>query len=111
MLFNEENHLYQLIIYIPESHCETVKTAMFKAGAGKYEGYENCSWQVLGQGQFKPLEGSQPFIGNQNKQETVAEYRVEMICEQSYIKDVIQAMLAAHPYEQPAYNVLELLSF
>ena len=84
---------------------------MFEAGAGRYKGYENCSWQVLGQGQFKPREGSKPFIGNQNQQEYVAEYRVEMICEQSYIKPVIQAMLTAHPYEQPAYNVLELLTF
>ena len=103
--------LYQLVIYIPESHCETVKKAMFEAGAGRYEGYKNCSWQVLGLGQFKPINGSKPFIGNQNQLETVAEYRVEMICEQSYINAVIQAMLTAHPYEQPAYSVLELLSF
>ncbi len=101
--------MYQLVIYIPESHCEPVKQAMFDAGAGRYEGYDHCAWQVLGQGQFRPLQGSQPFIGNQGALETVAEFRVEMICEKPFLKQVIQAMLAAHPYEQPAYAVLKLM--
>ncbi|MEE9350952.1 MAG: NGG1p interacting factor NIF3 [Thiotrichaceae bacterium] len=99
--------MYQLVIYIPQSHCEVVKLAMFEAGAGRYKNYEQCSWQVKGQGQFKPLEGSSPFIGNQNVLETVEEYRVEMICEKQVVKGVIKAMLAAHPYEEPAYLVLE----
>ena len=98
--------LYQLVIYIPEAQCEKVKAAMFTAGAGRYDGYEQCSWQVLGQGQFKPIAGSQPFIGKHDKLETVAEYRVEMICEEKFLKDVIRAMLLAHPYEQPAYSIL-----
>ncbi len=99
--------MYQLVIYIPASHCETVKQAMFDAGAGRYDGYDQCAWQVAGQGQFRPLEGSQPFIGNQNELETVEEYRVEMICKKVCLKQVVRAMLAAHPYEQPAYAVLK----
>lgn len=102
--------MYHLVVYIPPSHCEAVKQAMFDAGAGRYEGYDQCSWQVSGTGQFRPLSGSQPFIGNQNQLETVEEYRVEMICEKPFIKPVIQAMLAAHPYEQPAYIILETVS-
>ena len=98
--------MYQLVIYIPESHCEAVKQAMFNAGAGRYEHYEHCSWQVKGQGQFKPLEGSQPFIGNQNELEYVEEYRVEMICEEVFLEAAIKAMRKAHPYEEPAYTVL-----
>ena len=80
---------------------------MFDAGAGRYQAYEQCSWQVLGQGQFKPLSGSQPFIGNQDELETVAEYRVEMICAKNRLKEVINVMLATHPYEQPAYSAIE----
>jgi hypothetical protein len=53
------------------------------------------------------LAGSQPFIGNQNELESVVEYRVEMICEKNCLKAVIEAMLATHPYEQPAYSVTE----
>lgn len=99
--------MYQVIVYIPESHCEQVKLAMFDAGAGRYENYEHCSWQVLGQGQFKPLVGSDPFIGNQDKLETVNEYRVEMICEEHCLQDAVKAMLDSHPYEEPAYVILE----
>ncbi len=101
------NNLYQLVIYIPESHCELVKNAMFDAGAGRYENYEDCSWQVKGKGQFRPLQGSQPFIGNQNELEAVTEFRVEMVCEKQCLKDVIKALLAAHPYEEPAYAILK----
>ena len=97
----------QITLYVPESHCELVKQAMFAAGAGRYHGYEHCAWQVLGQGQFQALPGSQPFLGQQGILEKVAEFRVEMICEKRYLKPVIQAMLNAHPYEQPAYFVSE----
>ena len=99
--------MYQLIIYIPESHCDDVKSAMFKAGAGRYERYEQCAWQVRGQGQFRPLSGSKPFIGNQNEVTTVEEFRVEMICDDHSLNDAIEAMLEAHPYEEPAYTILK----
>jgi hypothetical protein len=98
--------MYHIIVYIPESHCETVKQAMFNAGAGRYEHYEHCSWQVLGQGQFKPLTDSQPFIGETDRLEKVTEYRVEMICEKKHLHAVIKALKTSHPYEQPAYTVL-----
>jgi len=97
--------MYQITFFTPDSHCELVKNAMFDAGAGRYEHYEHCSWQILGEGQFKPLKGSKPFLGRQNDLETVAEYRVEMICEQACLSQVIRAMRDAHPYEQPAYFI------
>lgn len=90
---------------MPEDHKEVVKQAMFEQGAGRYEGYDYCSWETLGTGQFKPLSGSQPFIGQQDKIETVAEYRVEMICADQHIKAVLNALIASHPYETPAYEV------
>ncbi len=97
--------MLKMVFYVPETHKEAVKHAVFKQGAGHYDGYDCCSWEVLGTGQFKPLSGSQPFIGQQDQTETVAEYRVEMICAEDNIKAVLQALINAHPYETPAYEV------
>jgi len=95
----------KLVFFVPESHKETVKTAIFTAGAGRYQGYDSCSWETLGTGQFRPLAGSQPFIGRQGEIETVAEYRVETICDDKVIKPVVNALIESHPYETPAYEV------
>lgn len=97
--------MYKLVFFVPESHKEIVKQAVFAQGAGRYECYDCCSWETLGTGQFKPLPGSQPFIGEQGNIELVAEYRVEMICASDKIKIVLQALLDSHPYETPAYEV------
>jgi structural hemagglutinin/hemolysin toxin protein RtxA len=97
--------MYKLIFFVPESHKEVVKQAVFAQGAGRFDGYDYCSWEALGTGQFKPLSTSQPFIGEQGNLETIAEYRVEMICIEVNIKAVLQALIASHPYETPAYEV------
>jgi hypothetical protein len=100
--------MYKLCFYVPESHLDVVKTAVFTAGAGRIGDYDNCAWQVLGEGQFRPLAGSQPFIGQQNVVEKLAEWKVEMVCEDALIRDVIAALKTAHPYEEPAYDVWRL---
>lgn len=100
---------YQISVYIPTAHCESVKEAMFKAGAGQIDTYEACSWQVLGHGQFRPLKGSNPFLGEQDKLEIVEEYKVEMLCFFDRLEAVIDAMKEAHPYEVPAYGVVKLV--
>jgi len=97
--------MHKLVFFVPESHKESVKQAVFSAGAGKYQGYDSCSWETRGTGQFKPLSGSKPFIGEQDKVETVAEYRVETICADNRVKAVLKALINAHPYETPAYEV------
>jgi len=99
---------YQITLYIPKEHCETVKNVMFEAGAGEIDNYEACAWQVLGEGQFRPMKGSNPFLGEQEKLEKVAEYKVEMLCVAEKLKDAIEAMKKAHPYEVPAYGVVRL---
>src|SRR6478752_4467244 len=98
--------MYKIIFYSPETHTDAVKNAMFAAGAGKIGNYSCCAWQVLGTGQFLPLAGSQAFIGNIDKLETVAEYKVEMVCEDRHIHNAIAALKNAHPYEEPAYQVI-----
>ena len=102
--------MFKLCFYVPESHLEVVKSALFDAGAGRIGNYDSCCWQVLGQGQFRPLQGSAPFIGQQDSVELVAEYRVEMLCAAPYIKAAVAALLNAHPYEEPAWDVVTLVT-
>ncbi|MDH5472312.1 MAG: YqfO family protein [Gammaproteobacteria bacterium] len=102
--------MYKICVFIPESHLEQVKTAMFAAGAGKIGDYDCCSWQTLGQGQFRPLDNSKPYIGTQGQIEQVDEYKVEMVCDDQLIKKVITSMKQAHPYEEPAYDIWQVES-
>jgi len=101
--------MYQLVFYVPATHVEPVKHAVFAAGAGSLGAYDQCCWQVLGQGQFRPLASSQPFIGKQNLMSNIEECRVEMVVADECIQEVITALKAAHPYEMPAYHVLKLV--
>jgi hypothetical protein len=100
--------MYKLVFYVPESHVESVKAAVFATGAGRIGDYDSCAWQVLGQGQFRPLEGSQPFLGQQGQVEHVHEYRVELACADELIEAALAALRLAHPYEEPAYDVWRL---
>jgi hypothetical protein len=100
--------MYKLGFYVPPSHLDAVKTAVFTAGAGRIGNYDSCAWQTLGQGQFRPLGGSQPYQGQTGVVETVEEYRVELVCADDLLRQVIQALKAAHPYEEPAFDVVKL---
>ncbi|MGJ8689657.1 MAG: NGG1p interacting factor NIF3 [Gammaproteobacteria bacterium] len=103
--------MFKLCFYVPESHLEEVKQAVFAAGGGRIGDYEHCAWQVLGQGQFRPLAGSQPFIGSQDTLESVAEYRVELVCSKESIEAAVAALRQAHPYEEPALDVVRLEAY
>lgn len=100
--------MYKLCVFVPESHLEAVKDALFDAGAGKIGAYDRCSWQTRGTGQFRPLQGSSPYIGREGEIETVEEYRLEMVCDDRLIRAAVAAMKKAHPYEEPAYDVWKL---
>ncbi len=97
--------MYKLNFYVPETYIDSVKQALFIKGAGRIGQYDCCSWQVLGEGQFRPLKGSKPFLGKQNKIEKVIEYKVEMVCEDEKIADIVKELIKTHPYEEPAYEV------
>ncbi len=101
--------MYKLCFFIPETHVEQVKAALFKKGAGRIGQYDCCSWQVLGTGQFRPLQGSMPFLGEQDKIESVAEFKLEMVCDDQLIAEVLKELLKTHPYEEPAYEVYKLV--
>lgn len=101
--------MYKFIAYIPEPDLEKVKSAMFDAGAGRLGNYECCSWQVLGMGQFRPLKGANPAIGQIDQIEYVPEWRVEMVVPKDNIRAVLNAYKNAHPYEVPAYDIFEMV--
>jgi hypothetical protein len=96
--------MHKLSFYVPESHLDIVKNALFEKGAGKLSNYDHCCWQVKGEGQYRPLENSQPFKGTQNQVCKEPEFLVEMVCEDHLIDDVINTLLKTHPYETPAFS-------
>ncbi|PHS62344.1 MAG: NGG1p interacting factor NIF3 [Thalassobium sp.] len=103
--------MYKFVFFVPQSHVEDVKAAVFAAGGGKIGDYQECCWQVAGSGQFRPSAAANPFIGNAGELERVDEYRVEMVCADDQIRAAVAALKAAHPYEEPAYDVWRLADF
>jgi len=103
--------MYKLCVYVPATHLEAVKQALFAAGAGRIGNYDSCCWQAAGQGQFRPLPGSDPFVGAAGQVETVAEYKVELVCDDAHIAAAVAGLKRAHPYEEPAYQVWRLEDF
>lgn len=103
--------MYKLAFFVPASHVDEVKSAVFAAGAGRIGAYDQCSWQVLGQGQFRPLNGSQPFLGQSGVVEQVDEWKVELVVADELIAQAIVALKQSHPYETPAYEVWRLEEF
>lgn len=101
--------MLKLIYYVPESHLESTKQAIFSAGAGGIGNYEHCAWQVKGIGQFKPVKGADPYIGELGELEKVEEWRVETIVIQEKANAVAKALKASHPYEEPAFEFIQIL--
>ncbi|MFB2538944.1 MULTISPECIES: NGG1p interacting factor NIF3 [unclassified Acinetobacter] len=101
--------MYKLIYYVPDSHLDSTKQALFDAGAGQLGNYKNGAWQVLGTGQFMPTSGAKPFIGELDKLEMLSEWRVEIIIPKDIAKQVKQALYASHPYEEVAYEFIPIV--
>lgn len=103
--------MYKLSFYVPFDDASLVKAAVFEAGAGKIGNYDQCCWETIGTGQFRALPGSNPTLGEIGELEFVKELKVEMVCGQSNIKEVVAALKSAHPYEEPAYEVYRIEDF
>ena len=103
--------MFKLVYFVPESHLEATKSALFSAGAGQLQGYSHCCWQVKGMGQFMPSLISNPTIGQAEQLTQLEEYRVELLVAPSLIQSVVQALKIAHPYEVPAFEVIRLEEF
>lgn len=100
--------LYKIVVYVPKTHEDIVRKALASAGAGAIGDYSDCTFHVDGKGHFKPLQGANPYIGSVGDLETVDEVRIESTVRGEYLNTSIQAMLAAHPYETAAYDVILL---
>ena len=100
--------MYQLYFYVPESHLEIVKRAVFQANAGAIGNYDQCCWQTAGQGQFRANQDAHPHLGTPGDIELVSEYKVEVICCAEDIDAVKEALLQSHPYETPAFGIIKL---
>jgi dinuclear metal center YbgI/SA1388 family protein len=98
----------KLTVYVPTDAAAPVRAALAEAGAGRIGPYDFASFSSPGEGRFRPLEGSNPMIGSVGEIETVEEVRIEVVLDRALRGPVVAAMLAAHPYEEPAYDVVEL---
>jgi len=107
-LRSEGDPLDRLTVYVPEADAERVRRAVAEAGAGRIGEYESASFSSPGEGRFRPLEGARPSIGRVGDLEVVGESRVEVVLDRRLRSGVIAAMLAAHPYETPAWDIVEL---
>ncbi len=94
---------YMLVFAVPVTHAALVREAVGKAGAGKQGNYSFCSFSVKGTGRFLPEAGANPAIGEVGKLEEVEEERVECLCDAERVDEVVAALKAAHPYEEPAF--------
>jgi dinuclear metal center YbgI/SA1388 family protein len=97
------------VIYVPRENSDAVRAAVFGAGAGYIGDYSHCSWSVTGTGQFLAHEGASPAVGSVGRVERVTEDRVEVVAPTRVRAAVLAAMRAAHPYEEPAFDILALV--
>ena len=99
----------KIVTFVPVHDADAVRQALGSAGAGEIGEYSFCSYSVLGRGRFIPSDNANPHIGQSGVAEVVEEERIEVTCERSKAKAVIEAMRSVHPYEEVAFDVYPLL--
>ncbi len=100
--------VFKFAVYVPTQYADKVSGAIFGAGAGKIGKYTETSFNIAGKGTFKPMEGTNPFIGKIGEKEEVREMKIETLVAERNLDSVIQTMKDNHPYEEPAYDIYEL---
>lgn len=101
--------MLKLTFYVPVESCEAVKNALFDVGVGRIGNYDRCSFETLGTGQFRALEGANPTIGKVGLVEKISEVRVEMVMEDHILLSAVKALKNSHPYETPAFDVVKCM--
>jgi hypothetical protein len=99
----------KLVVFVPREALDTVRDALFEAGAGRIGNYERCSWYTQGTGTFLAGEGSSPALGEVGREQRIAELRLETVFPADRQEEVVEALRRAHPYEEPAFDVYPLL--
>lgn len=103
--------LKKLVVFCPHDNVENLRQSIFEAGAGAIGDYDECSFNLKGEGTFRGAEGSDPFVGEPGKQHSEPETRVEVIFQSPKEKAILAAMIDAHPYEEVAYDIYQLDNF
>ena len=98
----------KLVVFVPREALDPVREALFAAGAGRIGDYERCSWYTQGTGTFRGGEGTDPTVGEAGREERVAELRLETVYPVELEAEVVRALRAAHPYEEPAFDLYPL---
>lgn len=96
---------YKIVVYVPVDHADKLRDSMAASGAGEIGNYTHCTFSIKGVGRFKPEVGASPTIGEVGKLEAVEEERIETVCSEEKLKDVLKAIKDTHPYEEPATDV------
>lgn len=104
----QQDCLVKIVVFAPKAYAKAVKAAMADAGAGAIGDYDQCSYTLEGIGSFRPKAGARPFVGETGKVQEEQESRIEVIVRKHRSNDIVKAMLAVHPYEEPAYDILPL---
>ena len=99
----------KLVVFVPPEALDTVRDALFSAGAGRIGDYERCSWYTEGTGTFFGGDATDPAIGQKGREERVPELRLETVFPEERHAEVVEALRRAHPYEEPAFDVYERL--
>jgi dinuclear metal center YbgI/SA1388 family protein len=107
-LLPKEGILQKLFTFVPSAHLEAVRNAIFSAGGGQIGQYSECSFTAEGEGTFKGGEDTHPFVGQPGLRHGEKETRLEVILPSHISRLVVAAMIGAHPYEEPAYDLVEL---
>ncbi len=107
-LLPAKGQLFKLSVMVPTTHEETLKKALFDAGAGALGNYRGCCFTLSGTGEFTPSEGADPFIGSLGETCHVAEQLISMLVPEESLASVLAALRKAHPYEEPAYEFFPL---
>jgi len=104
-----EAKVHKLVWFVPAEALDATRDAVFAAGGGRIGDYERCSWYAAGTGTFFGGEGTDPAVGEAGREERVAELRVETVVPVDRAGEVVRALIAAHPYEEVAYDLYPLV--
>ncbi len=104
----DSEHMVKLAVFCPLTDADAVRLKLAQAGAGAIGDYQACSFSSQGNGRFTPVDGANPTIGQLNEPTEVTEERIEVVFPESQQAKVMKAMFAAHPYEEPAFDVIKL---
>ncbi len=100
--------LKKISVFVPKDYVQEVSLAMFDAGAGQIGNYDHCSFWTEGEGHFRALDGTNPFVGEQGEDHSEPEIKVEVICADYLVSQVVAAIKQKHPYEEVAYDIYPL---